>query len=146
MANRPAPALMLRPGDREELERWTRSDRYGASAAKRARIGLLAGGGVANSRVPELTDATVTTVLNWRGRYQQRGIAGLRDEPRPGRPRTLDHRQIVAEALKPPPKKLGVTHWSSRLLAQRLKVSPSAVQRAWRAYGVKPWKAESFRF
>ena len=41
---------------------------------------------------------------------------------------------------------LGVTHWSSRLLAARLKVSPSAIQRAWRSYGIKPWKAESFRF
>lgn len=48
--------------------------------------------------------------------------------------------------LRPPPKKLGVTHWSSRLLAARFKISPSAIQRAWRAYGVKPWKAELFRF
>ncbi len=146
MANRPAPALVLRDGDRAELERWTRSNRFGASAAKRARIVLLAAEGVANTRIAELSDATVTTVLNWRGRYEDRGIAGLRDAPRPGRPRTLDHRAIVAETLKPPPKKLGVTHWSSRLLAARLKVSPSAIQRAWRAYGVKPWKAESFRF
>jgi transposase len=120
--------------------------RFGASAAKRARIVLLAAEGMANTRIAELSDATVTTVLNWRGRYHNRGIAGLRDAPRPGRPRTLDHRQIVAETLKSPPKKLGVTHWSSRLLADRLKVSPSAIQRAWRSYGVKPWKAESFRF
>lgn len=146
MANRPAPALVLRSGDRDELERWTRSDRFGASAAKRARIVLLAAEGVANTRTAELVDVTVTTVLKWRGRYESRGIAGLCDEPRPGRPRELDHRQIVAETLKPPPKKLGVTHWSSRLLAARLKVSPSAIQRAWRSYGVKPWKAESFRF
>ena len=146
MANRPAPALVLRAGDREELERWTRTSKVGASAAKRARIVLLAADGVANTRIAELTDATVTTVLNWRGRYQDRGIAGLADAPRPGRPRSLDHRRIVAETLKPPPKKLGVTHWSSRLLADRLKVSASAIQRAWRAYGVKPWKAESFRF
>ena len=96
MANRPAPALVLRDGDRAELERWTRSDRFGASAAKRARIVLLAADGMANTRIAELSDATVTTVLNWRGRYQDRGIAGLRDAPRPGRPRTLDHRQIVA--------------------------------------------------
>ena len=107
---------------------------------------MLAADGVANTRIAELTDATVTTVLNWRGRYQRGGIAGLRDVARPGRPRTLDHRAIVAATLKPPPKKLGVTHWSSRLLAARLKVSASAIQRAWRAYGVKPWKAELFRF
>ena len=107
---------------------------------------MLAADGVANTRIAELTDATVTTVLNWRGRYQDGGVVGLRDEPRPGRPRTLDHREIVAETLSPPPKKLGVTHWSSRLLADRLKVSSSAILRAWRAYGIKPWKAESFRF
>lgn len=90
------------------LERWTRSDRFGASAAKRARIVLLAADGVANTRIAELVDVTVTTVLNWRGRYQSRGIAGLRDEPRPGRPRQLDHRAIVAETLKAPPKTLSV--------------------------------------
>ncbi len=107
---------------------------------------MLAADGVANTRIAELSDATVTTVLSWRGRYQDHGIAGLRDAPRPGRPRELDHRQIVAETLKPPPKKLGVTHWSTRLLAQRLKVSNTSIARAWRAYGIKPWKAESFRF
>jgi len=52
----------------------------------------------------------------------------------------------VAETLKPPPKKLGVTHWSSRLLAERLGIGNASVARAWRAYGIKPWKAESFRF
>jgi hypothetical protein len=46
--------------------------------------------------------------------------AGLEDQDRSGRPRELGHRQIVAETLKPPPKKLGVTHWSTRLLAGRL--------------------------
>ena len=59
MANRPAPALVLRSGDREVLERWTRSDRFGASAAKRARIVLLAADGMANTRIAELSDATV---------------------------------------------------------------------------------------
>jgi transposase len=107
---------------------------------------LLAADGEANTRIAELVGATVTTVLNWRGRYEERGIAGLRDAPRPGRPRELDHRAIVTETLKPPPKKLGVTHWSSQLLADRIKVSASTIQRAWRAYGIKPWKAESFRF
>ena len=146
MANRPAPALVLRAGDRDELERWTRASTVPAAAAKRARIVLLAADGVANTRIAELVDSTVTTVLSWRNRYQSKGLAGLADAPRPGRPRTLDHRQIVAETLKPPPKKLGVTHWSSRLLADRLGISNTTIARAWRSYGIKPWKAESFRF
>lgn len=146
MANRPAPALVLRPGDREELERWTRASTVEASAAKRARIVLLAADGIANTRIAELSDSTVTTVLAWRERYMIHGLAGLADRTRSGRPRQLDHADIVAATLAPPPKKYGVTHWSSRLLGQHLKISNTTVARAWRAYGVKPWKAESFRF
>ncbi|GAB2469266.1 hypothetical protein GCM10007967_24100 [Xylanimonas ulmi] len=85
-------------------------------------------------------------MLTWRERYQESGLAGLGDAPRSGRPRRIDHRAIVTATLTAPPKRLGVTHWSSRLLAARLKVSPATVARAWRSYGVQPWRAESFRF
>jgi hypothetical protein len=61
MANRPAPALALRPGDREELERWTRASTVRAAAAKRARIVLLAADGVANTRIAELVDVWTKT-------------------------------------------------------------------------------------
>ena len=146
MANRPAPALLLRDGDRDQLEGWLRSRSLGSGLAKRARMILLAADGVGNRAIAQRVGASPTTVIEWRTRYDESGLAGLQDRERSGRPRILDHRAIVAETLKPPPKKLGVTHWSSRLLGERLKVSPSAIQRAWRSYGVKPWKAESFRF
>lgn len=107
---------------------------------------LLAADGVANQEIADRVEASRTTVIRWRERYAERGLAGLDDRERSGRPRELDHRQIVAETLKPPPKKLGVTHWSSRLLGEQLKISNTSVARAWRAYGIKPWKAESFRF
>ncbi len=146
MANRPAPALVLRDGDREVLKGWLRSRSVSAGLAKRARIVLLAAQGVGNREIAQRVDASPTTVIQWRERYTQRGRAGLHDQDRSGRPRELDHRQIVAETLKPPPKKLGVTHWSTRLLAARLGTSNTSIARAWRAYGIKPWKAESFRF
>jgi transposase len=123
-----------------------RSATVPAAAAKRARIVLLAAEGVANSRIAELVHASLPTVLQWRNRYMTTGIAGLADARRPGRPRTIDQAKIVTETLKPPPKKLGVTHWSTRLLARRLGVSDYTVAKAWRAYGIKPWRAESFRF
>jgi hypothetical protein len=58
-------------------------------------------------------------VIAWRARYDESGIGGLVDRPRSGRPRGLDHGEIVSATLRPPPPKLGVTHWSSRLLADR---------------------------
>lgn len=48
-------------------------------------------------------------------------MASLGDAPGPGRPRELDPRAIVAETLRPQPRKLGMVRWSERLLADRLK-------------------------
>jgi hypothetical protein len=44
------------------------------------------------------------------------------------------------------PNKLGVTHWSSRLLAKHLKIGNATVARAWRDYGVQPWRSQTFKF
>ena len=137
---------MLRPGDREKLERMTRSQSMSAGMVQRARIVLLASEGRRNAEIAELAGASRPKVNLWRSRYEDKGIGGLADEKRSGRPRTIDHAEIVTATLMPPPKSLGVTHWSSRLLASRLKVSASTVVTAWRAYGIKPWRSESFRF
>ena len=48
--------------------------------------------------------------------------------------------------LAPPPKKYGVTHWSTRLLARHLKIGNKTVATAWREYGVQPWRVETFKF
>jgi hypothetical protein len=45
------------------------------------------------------------------------GLEVLDDEPRSGRPKTVDDAAIIATTLDPPPDPLGVTHWSTRLLA-----------------------------
>jgi transposase len=143
---RPAPALGLRDGDRERLSGWVRSSTVRAGLAQRARIVLLAADGVSNTEIAQLVGVSRPTVIEWRARYGRSGIAGLTDAPRSGRPRTLDHDRIVAETLRPPPKKLGVTHWSSRLLGAKLKIDATTVARAWRAYGVQPWRAQTFKF
>ena len=146
MANRPAPALALRDGDREELTRITRSSSVRAGLALRARIVLAAAEGEANERIAARVGVSKVTVLQWRRRYLERGLAGLADQPRSGRPRTVDHRAIVSATLRPPPKKYGVTHWSSRLLGRHLRIGNATVASAWREYGVQPWRAETFRF
>jgi transposase len=116
MANRPAAALLLRDGDRERLSRLTRSSAGRAGLAQRARIVLLAADGASNTAIAGRVGVSRPTVLDWRGRYEGEGIAGLEDDARSGRPRTIDRREIVAVTLAPPPRKYGVTHWSSRLL------------------------------
>jgi len=107
---------------------------------------LLASEGRSNTAIADKVGVTRQTVITWRDRYSCSGLAGLDDEPRAGRPREVDHRAIVAETLKSPPKKLGVTNWSSRLLATHLGVGNATVARAWRDYGVQPWRSETFKF
>src|SRR5215213_8375293 len=146
MANRPAPALALREGDRERLAKLTRSRSVRAGMVQRARIVLLAAEGLSNTEIAQRVGASRPTVTAWRDRYARSGLAGLEDHPRSGRPRSIDHAGIVAATLTPPPKKLGVTHWSTRLLAKHLKISDATVAKAWRDYGVQPWRSRSFRF
>ena len=68
------------------------------------------------------------------------------DEDRSGRPRTLDRDNLISVTLAPPPKKYGVTHWSSRLLARHLGIGYGTVAREWRDHGIQPWRAEAFKF
>jgi transposase len=141
-----AAPLLLRVGDQEELTRLVRASSVRAGVAQRARIVLLASEGLRNAEIAERVGVSRPTVNLWRSRYGEAGMAGLVDLARPGRPRRIDQRRIIAETLTPPPKWLGVTHWSSRLLASRLGVNYGTVAAAWRAFGVRPWKAETFKF
>ncbi len=136
----------MRDGDREELERLVRSSTVASGIAERARIVLLSAQGLRKAEIADLTGTSRPKVDRWRTRYEADGMAGLADAKRPGRRRSIDQAAIVAATLTPPPKKLGVTHWSTRLLAARLKVSAFTVAEAWRSYGIKPWRSESFRF
>jgi transposase len=145
MVRRAAP-LLLCESDEAELLRLTRASSVPSGLAMRARIVLLAADGTPNVQIAELVGVSRPTVGLWRGRYRERGLDGLFDEDRPGRPRRVDPRRIVAATLTPPPKSLGVTHWSSRLLAARLKVSHVTVAQAWKEFGIKPWKVETFKF
>jgi len=146
MANRPAPGLVINDDDRAGLERLTRSSTVRAGLAQRARIVLAAGDGVANARIAAQVGVSVPTVLKWRGRFARAGLGGLGDQARSGRPRHVDRARVIATTLRPPPKKFGVTHWSTRLLADHLRVGNATVAVVWREAGIQPWRAGSFRF
>jgi hypothetical protein len=65
--------------------------------------------------------------------------------PEPGRPPKVDVTAVVLTTLEPPPERLGVTHWSSRLLADRLGISNVWITRIWRKWELQPWKRETFK-
>src|SRR5206468_5140270 len=134
------------PRDREVLASWVRSPSIRAGLAQRARIVLLAGDGLGTNEIARRAGVSKPTVILWKKRYAAGGIGGLADRPKPGKPRTTDDVAIVLATLEPPPKRLGVTHWSSRLLAAELGVSNVKVADVWREYGLAPWRIQTFKF
>jgi transposase len=140
--------------DRRVLERRARDKGAPARVVERARIVLLAADEVPGKQIAAMVGCAEGTVVTWRGRYAERGLAGLADLPRSGKPSPLPEglRDRVLElTLTEPPTALGATHWSSRLLADALAgegtpISHATVARMWHRFGVQPWRAQTFKF
>ena len=139
-------AVEVSPRDREVLQGWLRAPSVRAGLAQRARIVLLAADGVATGEIASRLGASKQTVISWKNRYRDEGVGGLDDRPKPGRPQVIDEAQIVVATLEAPPAQLGVTHWSSRLLAAELGLSHVTIIKVWKKWNLQPWKSETFKF
>jgi transposase len=144
----PSPVeVVLRAGEREQLERWARRRRTAAGLALRSRIVLAAAGGENNSQIARRLGVGRPTAAKWRARFVAERLAGLLDEPRPGRPRTLgDERveELIVRTLETAPPD-GGTHWSTRQMAAVVGLSQSSVSRIWRAFGLQPHRLEHWK-
>jgi transposase len=121
-----------------------------AREAQRARIVLLAAQGYSGLDICELVGVSEPTVVKWRSQFEKHGLAGLQEQPRPGRPRTVvdeaKEHLVLWHTLLKPPEDLGVEQWSSRLLAKRVGLHHSQVARIWQRRRLKPWKNGTFKF
>src|SRR3954471_11106905 len=140
--------------DRRELERRARDKGAPARVVERARIVLLAADEVPGKQIAQMVGCAEGTVVTWRGRYAESGLAGLEDLPRPGKPASLPEAlrdRVLELTLTEPPDQFGATHWSSRLLASALAgegtaISHATVARIWHRFGVQPWRAQTLKF
>src|SRR5665811_1283875 len=146
--------LTVSDGDRAELARRARAKGSPAREVERARIVLLAAEGVPGKAIAARVGCAEPTVVMWRSRFAERGLAGLSDAPRSGKPATIPQEvrdEILSITLTQPPVELGITHWSSRLLAERLRragkpVSHATVARVWKYFGIQPHRSGTFKF
>jgi transposase len=146
MANH-ARSIELAVSDRDELERLQRSASAPAGLSRRARAVLLMADAVSGIEVARLTGYTSIQISRIRRRFAEEGLAGLMDRPRSGRPPQVSEAKrarIVALTLKAPPQ--GLSHWSTRELADRVGVSHATVHRIWQAHALQPHRVETFKF
>ena len=148
MPNKTAAALVLRDGDRPRLEALIRSTTVPAGVAQRARIVLLAAEGLANYEIAERVGVIAADGEPVAGPVRRAGAgrAGRGQRRRGGRGRVdrakIDHGDVDAAAEESGGDALVVagcwpTGWGS---------STPRSPAIWKEYGVKPWKAETFKF
>jgi transposase len=138
--------VTLTDDERSKLAAWTRRPKTAQRLALRARIVLAAADGHTNTAIAADLRVTLPTVGKWRQRFLDRRLDGLTDEPRPGPPRTItDARveEVVTKTLESKPT--NATHWSTRGMARHTGLSQTAVSRIWRAFGLKPHRAGTFK-
>jgi transposase len=132
--------------EREVLERWARRPTSAQALALRCRIVLAAADGEPSKDIAARLGCATQTVGRWRGRFAKRGLDGLHDEPRPGKPRQItdeDVERVIVKTLEERPP--NATHWSTRQMAQATGMSQTAISRIWRAFGLKPHRSEHFK-
>ena len=146
MPYRVPTALALSEAERAELEGWARRRKTAQALALRARIVLRAAAGSSNTAIAAELGVAKHTVGKWRERFARLRTDGLLDEPRPGAPRRVgDERvlELVDRTLAARPE--GATHWSLRTMAKASGLSVTTVGRVWRAFGLQPHRAETFK-
>lgn len=144
---RPTVEITLNAEERQTLLRWARRQRSSQALALRSKIVLAcAEADRTHARIAAELGCNPATVGKWRNRFATQRLDGLMDAPRPGAARTIGDdvvEAIVVETLETAPP--DATHWSSRGLAAKHGISHTTVREIWRAFGLKPWRADSFK-
>jgi transposase len=144
---RAAVEIELSEEEERRLRAVLRTPSASQQQALRARIVLRAAEGATNTQIAAEAGVSLPTVGLWRRSFSERGLAGLADAPRSGRPRQIDDdevQRVLATTLEPPTD--GSTHWSVRRLAAATGLSATTVHRIWRDHRLKPHQVRSFKF
>jgi len=152
-----AVPVVLSAGERKVLKKRAREAKTAYRDWLRAQIVLAAAHGRASARIAVDLHVSVDTVRKWRGRFAARGLDGLKDLPRSGRPRriTAAERAAICALACQLPATTGVplARWSGPELATELTkaglarpISPSSVLRILAGHPIKPWQYRSWIF
>ncbi|MGH2923477.1 MAG: IS630 family transposase [Solirubrobacterales bacterium] len=145
-----AKRIELSDEDRAALERVVRAGTSERRMVERARIVLAAAEGRSAQKIAAEVGCALNTAKKWRGRFCERGLEGLEDLPRPGKPLVHDHAaraRLIAKACtrpKPTPEGQRRERWTYEELASEVGMSASHAHQILRAADVRPHLTEQW--
>jgi len=144
---RPTVEIKLSGDERKTLQRWAQRHSSAQALALRCKIVLAcAEGGRTHVEIAADVGCNPVTVSKWRNRFAADRLDGLIDAPRPGAARQIGDdviEAVVVDTLETAPA--DATHWSTRGLAAKHRISHQTVAEIWRAFGLKPWREDSLK-
>jgi transposase len=142
---RPIKILDASDAVRAELRRRVNAPTSPHRDRFRAEIVLLRLERLKVTDVAERLRASVPTVSTWSSRFEEAGLAGLKDKPGRGRKPSIPAAKVecvVTEVTQPPKNR---NRWSVRSMGRHAGISPSTVQRIWSRNDLKPHVTKTFK-
>src|SRR6476620_11018734 len=138
----------VRAADRGRLEAVVADRNSPQKHVWRARIVLLTAAGHGTVAIMRQAGVSKVAVWRWQERFMVAEAEGLlRDKTRPSRIPPLGAevaaRVVTLTTTGEPPGE--TTHWTAGAMAAATGISASSVQRIWRAFGLRPHRAETFK-
>ena len=144
--NKSNPPIIVSDEDRAALNGLVRSPRTPQAMVMRARVILLSAEGNSPTAVAAELGTSRPTVYRWLERFQEQGVSGLQDAPRPGPPKLLADdavKRVLQATVERIPRE--ATHWSVRLMAKYAGITTWQVRQIWEAAGLKPHRLKTFK-
>ena len=123
--------------DRKIIESWMNSRTIEARMFERAKIIYKCLEGKRVVQIAKELDIRPNTVIDWRRRFEQKGISGLYDKPRSGKPPRYgkEFRDKVLNTIEQEPP-AGQAGWDAPAIAKMVNGSTHAVWRVLRKEGI----------
>jgi putative transposase len=133
--------IQLTMEQREELLTMSRSHKLEKRYVERAKIILCSDQGMQLDEIIKITGLSRPVVNKWRQRFRDKGVAGLKDADRSGKPKTItpEQKALVIEKACTKPEG-GYTNWSQDRIAKEIGISQSKVFQILKKADLKPHK------
>lgn len=128
---------------RKELLVWSKSTKMEHRYVLRSKLILMKSEGKTYNEIQRHLDITRPVVAKWIKRFKEKGIEGLFDLKRSGKPAKYsdaDVAKVLKLAVSTPPG--GYTNWSQRRLAKEAGMSQWKVNQILKEQNLKPHKVE----